>query len=406
MANNFPTIRPSLLMDYENSGVLDPRVTFTRAGQSGGYYDGKTVVKAEENLLVNSVWAGAVSGTPGTAPSNWSYLFNGGAITVSGESIEFFASAGNRHAIVRTIDVLAGQEIRLSIDVDSITGTSTAAAVYLEPLGGTVLASNVRVLVSGGTGRKTASATVTTGGQLRVRIGASVEFASADDFTVSLKRPQLEIRSAVTAYTPTTTAPITRYIPQLLFAPAGVPVIHIDPLTGRRGLRVEPAATNLLQRSQEFDDAYWTKSNAGTGIAPVVTANDAIAPDGTLTADRIDFDRGAGNTVGDESSLSRGSITIANATAHSGSVFIKAATPADVGKQIGFRHVGLGTYLVITLTANYQRVARVETSTSTSGSYQITSRGTVTTSNQVSVPLWGAQLGVGFAVASYLPTFA
>lgn len=38
---------------------------------------------------------------------------------------------------------------------------------------------------------------------------------------------------------------------------------------------------NWQTRSQEFDDAVWTKT------AVTITANDAIAPDGTLTADRI-----------------------------------------------------------------------------------------------------------------------
>jgi hypothetical protein len=41
----------------------------------------------------------------------------------------------------------------------------------------------------------------------------------------------------------------------------------------------EDAATNLFVRSQEFDNASWGKSGAA------VTANAAIAPDGTMTAD-------------------------------------------------------------------------------------------------------------------------
>lgn len=44
------------------------------------------------------------------------------------------------------------------------------------------------------------------------------------------------------------------------------------------------ARTNLLVRSQEFDNASWTKS--GLAATPVI-ANDAIAPDGTLTGDKI-----------------------------------------------------------------------------------------------------------------------
>lgn len=38
---------------------------------------------------------------------------------------------------------------------------------------------------------------------------------------------------------------------------------------------------NLLERSQEFDNAYWTKTNAS------ISANATTAPDGTLTADKL-----------------------------------------------------------------------------------------------------------------------
>jgi hypothetical protein len=43
------SIRPSLNLDFANSKVLDPRITFTRASNAT-YYDGYTSVKAEENL--------------------------------------------------------------------------------------------------------------------------------------------------------------------------------------------------------------------------------------------------------------------------------------------------------------------------------------------------------------------
>lgn len=47
------------------------------------------------------------------------------------------------------------------------------------------------------------------------------------------------------------------------------------------GLLIEPAATNLLLRSREFDNASWTKSRTS------VTANAIASPDGTTTADKI-----------------------------------------------------------------------------------------------------------------------
>jgi hypothetical protein len=55
-----------------------------------------------------------------------------------------------------------------------------------------------------------------------------------------------------------------------------------DPETGESlGLLIEEARTNLLLRSQEFDDAGWGKNNYS------VTVNATIAPNGTLTADKL-----------------------------------------------------------------------------------------------------------------------
>jgi hypothetical protein len=52
------------------------------------------------------------------------------------------------------------------------------------------------------------------------------------------------------------------------------------------GYYSQRAATNLLRRSEEFDNGYWTKDNLNiTGTPPYV--NVAIAPDGTLTAEKI-----------------------------------------------------------------------------------------------------------------------
>lgn len=50
---------------------------------------------------------------------------------------------------------------------------------------------------------------------------------------------------------------------------------------GDQGLFQEAAATNILQKSQAFDDAYWALSNA------TITADQISAPDGTATADLI-----------------------------------------------------------------------------------------------------------------------
>ncbi|OHD07534.1 hypothetical protein [Sphingopyxis sp. RIFCSPHIGHO2_12_FULL_65_19] len=69
------------------------------------------------------------------------------------------------------------------------------------------------------------------------------------------------------------------------------------------GLAIEPAAQNLLLRSQQFDHVKWDKINVGSGLAPVVVADDATAPDGTMTADRISLSLDGGTGAGDRCHL-------------------------------------------------------------------------------------------------------
>lgn len=60
-----------------------------------------------------------------------------------------------------------------------------------------------------------------------------------------------------------------------------------DKSGGRLGLWYEPAATNLLLQSSAFENAAWNDYTGTGGSAVVVTANAAVAPDGTTTARRL-----------------------------------------------------------------------------------------------------------------------
>ena len=66
---NFPATRPSLLLDFSNQTVLDPRVTFTRT-TTAYYYDNHSAALAEQNLLLrsneftNAAWTVTGLGTP------------------------------------------------------------------------------------------------------------------------------------------------------------------------------------------------------------------------------------------------------------------------------------------------------------------------------------------------------
>lgn len=79
------------------------------------------------------------------------------------------------------------------------------------------------------------------------------------------------------------------------FPAYGAPRFHCFDLDGdglfeSPALLIEQRNTNLLLRSQEFDNASWTKTRSS------ISANAVMAPDGTTTADKLVEDSTASNT--------------------------------------------------------------------------------------------------------------
>ena len=81
-----------------------------------------------------------------------------------------------------------------------------------------------------------------------------------------------------------------------------------------KGLLIEEARTNLVPHSEEFNDSYFTTARAS------VTANAALAPDGTTTADEL-----VENTD-NNSHLIRFDDAVVSGTTYTMSVFAKAAS--------------------------------------------------------------------------------
>lgn len=169
----------------------------------------------------------------------------------------------------------------------------------------------------------------------------------------------------------------------------------------RKVLTLELARTNLMPLSEQFNNAGWSKTASGGGSVPVVTADAALAPDGTLSADKIVFAAPGGADI---STVSQ-TIPVTNATAHAGALYLKASAAADIGKVLLFRHVGAAAYTAVTLTADWQRIATIETSTSTSGAIEFGLRpGSGSSSGTVTVLAWGADLEQGSFGTSYIKT--
>lgn len=85
-----------------------------------------------------------------------------------------------------------------------------------------------------------------------------------------------------------------------------------------------PVGSNLLQYSEQFDNAYWSKTRAS------IVSNAATAPDGTLTADKLVEDTTANNTH----NVGRNFTPIAD-TEYTFSCFVKAGERTFAAVQIG-----------------------------------------------------------------------
>ena len=179
---------------------------------------------------------------------------------------------------------------------------------------------------------------------------------------------------------------------------------------------IEPASTNIVSYSEQFDNAFWTKGNAS------ITANTTTAPDGTTTAD----------TLTENSSTSEHIVYcgfISEAAYYTLSVFAKANTRNWISLYAGgiwqsfnlstgvvgttgsavsatITPVGNGWYRCVvtrlmTATNDYWQL-NIATGDNTSLSSPISYTGNGTGS----VYIWGAQVEKTYGVTSYIPTVA
>jgi hypothetical protein len=121
----------------------------------------------------------------------------------------------------------------------------------------------------------------TTGGHVVVQSISGAPDNTSFTSSCYCKALQLEQSTTVGEYIPTTSTINS------------APRFDHDPTTGESlGLLVEESRTNLLLRSEEFDDASWVK-----GASTTVTANYAVAPNGTTAADRVEMPNTIGTVV-------------------------------------------------------------------------------------------------------------
>jgi hypothetical protein len=156
--------------------------------------------------------------------------------------------------------------------------------------------------------------------------------------------------------------------------------------------------TNLLTYSNQLDQAAPVKD--GTGVGPVVTADNAVAPDGTMTADTVVFNKGSGETATDQSILNRSIPATTTGAQYTFSLWLRSAAPTEIVTR-----VGASSYTKLNVTNVWQRFTVTFAALAVNNSISFGLRGTISTPGIVTatVEAWGLQFETG-AVATPLIT--
>jgi hypothetical protein len=228
--------------------------------------------------------------------------------------------------------------------------------------------------------------------------------------------------SQIITFTRASTATFFNSAGTLTSAAVDAPRFDYNPSTlAAQGLLIEEARTNLLLRSEEFNDAAWTKTNSS------ITANAATAPSGTVTADKL-IEALDVNLVHQTTQ----SVTVVSLGTYTSSYYVKAdtRTRARIAFLVGASGVTADANLAagtITAASAFGGGSAVGSSIQAinNGWYRITVSGTgaAGTTGECRLELldasgnrqyngdgtsglflWGAQLEAGAFPTSYIPT--
>jgi hypothetical protein len=436
---------PSLNLDFLTNTTLDPRITFSRTTNATLVDSTGRVTYAPNNTALyseqfdNAYWgkvAATVTSNAAVAPNGTTTadkLVENTAVTTGhyiNPSPNPLNSLSLGQSCIYSIYAKAGERTFIQLIATAVGPAST------NPIAGFDLANG-----TAGTPSATVTSTITDVGDGWYRCSMAFPISTAAAATLQT-RLALNSAAAPSSYTGDGTSGLfiwgaqfeqvtyqtlpSTYVQTVASAYYG-PRFDYNPVTlAPRGLLIEEQRVNLLLRSEEFDNAGWTKLNGS------VTANTTTSPDGTANADAF-----IENTAASAFHAMGQAVTkAASSIEYAGSFYVK-----DKGRQVAFNiqnaagssgvqgrvNPATGTVtqnatafgsgftagtITITNAGNgwYRVVMTATSDTSTTVTFQlILHNGTtsVYTGDGVSGAfLYGAQLEAGAFATSYIPTVA
>ena len=307
--------------------------------------------------------------------------------TLTAQLLDDGTAASTQHWIFQNPSLLNGATYTISFYAKYISRKFMAVNIF-NGLASQYVYYNIQDgLVSGSTGDVTASITSVGNGWFRIVYTRSMATSGsapnfrigfADDtlnitYTGSNKQAyvwgfQLENFPTVTEYFPTTNR---------------LDIPRIDYSTGTASLLVEPQRTNIYPYSNQL--SQWTKSGAIT-----VTENNAISPDGTNNANRVQF-------------TSSSDLLYLSGTGSAGSNTLTVYAKAKNGVSANFRFFANGATLFSsnqTATGTWQRFTFTYTFSA------VTVGLSAATTGADDILFYGFQQEIGTYPTSYIPTIA
>lgn len=407
-----PVNKPTLMLDFINTQALDTRLTFARSS-NGTFISQRGLIETAttgvprfdyannvcQGVLIEDQRTNYVTYSGDFTYSSWaknaSATINHAATTApdGSTSADIIISAGINSGVYRFVGGLANNTIyTMSVYVKNISGISTVTVgCDVNPTGASVVFNFSTGTITSVGGSVTWSRADNIGNGW-FRVGCSFTSTAANPSFIiypnsagqfAVWGPQVEVNYGATSYIRSTET----------FSSRATTATYQDSTDNL----IKYAGVNLLTYSNAFSTAPWTKGGNTT-----LTANAAVAPDGTNTAWRLTMTATSGTFLDQAFSATSG-------VTYTFSVYAKSDSAVNNQFQIfvwtsaasGSPASGSST-TTVTANSTWTRYS-VQFTAATTGTFSVAIDNNLNTLAP-NVLIWGAQVEVGSSPTLYSVT--